>query len=129
MTSQESGETPANSSFESGLLYKRLKQLTFDWGGKRKTPGSLIMSHVSPRARYQLFICVQLDDEIEMVSRALEPDFSVHGMRSGHLVMEYSEAQVVALAEYYLQEILPLLGNHEVVMGWRSVIGQRGCSS
>jgi hypothetical protein len=116
LAQEKAGDMPADGSFESGLLYKRLKQLTFDWGGERKTPGSLIMSHVSPRARYQLFICVQLDEEIEMVSRALGPDFSVHGMRSGHLVMAYNEAQVAALAEYYLQEMLPLLGNDEVVM-------------
>jgi acyl carrier protein len=117
LAQQETGDLPTDGSFESRLLYKRLKQLTFDWSGERKTPGSLIMSHVSPRARYQLFICVQLDEEIEMLAHALGPDFSVHGMRSGHLVMEYSEAQVAALAEYYLQEMLPLLGNNnEVVM-------------
>jgi hypothetical protein len=59
---------------------------------------------------------VQLDEEIEMLAHALGPDFSVHGMRSGHLVMDYSDAQVAALAEYYLQEILPLAGSHEIVM-------------
>ncbi|GAA3845614.1 UDP-N-acetylmuramate--L-alanine ligase [[Pseudomonas] carboxydohydrogena] len=116
MTQEKSGDMPADGSFESGLLYKRLKQLTFDWSGERRTPGSLIMSHISPRARYQLFICAQLDEEIEMLAHALGPDFSVHGMRSGHLVMEYSEAQVGALAEYYLQEMLPLLDGGEIVM-------------
>src|SRR3569623_2359613 len=74
------------------------------------------MSRISSRARYQLFICVQLDEEIEMLARALGPDFSVHGMRSGHLVMDYSGAQVAALADYYLQEILPLLGSGEIVV-------------
>lgn len=116
LAQEKAGEMPADGSFESGLLYKRLKQLTFDWGGERKTPGAIIMSHVSPRARYQLFICVQLDEEIEMLAHALGPDFSVHGMRSGHLVMDYSDVQVAALAEYYLQEILPLAGSHEIVM-------------
>ncbi|EFI53401.1 UDP-N-acetylmuramate--L-alanine ligase [Afipia sp. 1NLS2] len=116
LAQDKSGDLPADGSFESGLLYKRLKQLTFGWGGERKTPGSLIMSHVSPRARYQLFICVQLDEEIEMLAHALGPDFSVHGMRSGSLMMEYSEAQVTALAEYYLQEMLPLLDGGEIVM-------------
>jgi UDP-N-acetylmuramate--L-alanine ligase len=116
MAQDKSGYTSTDGSFESGLVYKRLKQLTFDWGGERKTPGSLIMSRISSRARYQLFICVQLDEEIEMLARALGPDFSVHGMRSGHLVMDYGEAQVAALADYYLQEMLPLLGSGEIVM-------------
>jgi thioesterase domain-containing protein len=116
LAQDKSGDTSIDGSFESGILYKRLKQLTFDWSGERKTSGSLIMSHVSPRARYQLFICVQLDEEIEMLAHALGPDFSVHGMRSGHLVMEYSEAQVAALADYYLQDMLPLLDGGEIVM-------------
>lgn len=116
MTQEKTEDMPADGSFESGLLYRRLKQLTFGWSGERRTPGSLIMSHISPRARYQLFICAQLDEEIEMLSRALGPDFSVHGMRSGHLVMEYSESQVAALAGYYLQEIQPLLGSGQIVM-------------
>jgi UDP-N-acetylmuramate--L-alanine ligase len=113
---EKTGDTPADGSFESGLVYRRLRQLTFDWGGERKTPGSLIMSHVSPSARYQLLICGQLDEEIRMVSGALGPDFSVHGMRSGGLVMDYSEAQVAALADYYLQEVLPLLDNNNIIV-------------
>jgi len=116
MTREKAGDMPADGSFESGLVYRRLRQLTCEWSGARQTPGSLIMSHVSPRARYQLLICGQLDEEIQMISRALGPDFSVHGMRSGGLVMDYSESQVAALAEYYLQEVLPLLSDGDIVM-------------
>ncbi len=108
LAGDESDAVAADGSFESGIVYKRLKQMTFDWSGERRTPGSLVMSHVSPHARHQLFICAQTDEEVEMLARALAPDFSVHGMRSGHLVMEYGEAQVAALAEHYLQEILSL---------------------
>ena len=113
---QKTSAAPADGSFESSLLCRRLKQLTLDWGGERKTPGSLIMSHVSPHPRYQMLLCGQTDQEIEMIAHALGPDFSVHGMRSGHLVMEYGEAQVAALADYYLQEALPLLGGGGTVM-------------
>jgi hypothetical protein len=62
-----------------------------------------------------MLLCGQTNDELKMLARALGPDFSVHGMRSGHLVMEYSEAQVAEVAEYYLQDVLPLLGSGDIV--------------
>lgn len=91
--------------FTASRLYKSLRDLTAGWSGERSTPQSLIFSMGGARAKYHLFICVQLEHEVTALSEHLGPEFRVHGMRSGHLVMDYTPETVDALAAYYVENI------------------------
>jgi UDP-N-acetylmuramate--L-alanine ligase len=103
---QEHGaELTADSGFESGRIYKQLRDLTAGWTGLRATEHSLIVSVGSEDADCDFFVCAQYDAELQLFGRHLGDSVRVHGMRSGHLVMDYTPENIEALAAQYLKEL------------------------
>lgn len=103
---QEHGaELAAGSGFESGRIYKQLRDLTAAWTGVRATERSLIVSVGSEDADCDFFVCTQYDAELQLFGQHLGDSVRVHGMRSGHLVMDYTSENIEALASHYLEEL------------------------
>lgn len=92
------------SGFRNSQIFKQLRNLTSDWAGERANADALIFSHGNKEATYDLFVCVQCDEEVIFLSRALGNDFRIHAVRSGHLVMDYSDVNVEALTKHYFEE-------------------------
>jgi len=59
-------------------------------------------------SRRGLFWCFQGYRELEQLASSLGPDQPVHGMRSGHLIMKYTEENIAALAARYAVEMMAL---------------------
>ena len=55
-----------------------------------------------------IFWCLQTNWELRQLARYLGSDQPVYGMRSGYLVMHYSEANTAALAKRYIEEIFQI---------------------
>jgi hypothetical protein len=64
-----------------------------------------LFTHNPAGRRRGLFWCLQGYRELAQLSAHLGPDQPVHGMRSGHLVMEYTDHAVDALASHYAVEM------------------------
>jgi acyl carrier protein len=104
----KSGSLASTSSFDgfrSTRLYKQLRDLTNDWPGERYNAESLISSLGKRDASVDLFVCVQHQTEYLALSQHLGSAVRVHSMRSGHLVMDYIDANIERLASYYIEEI------------------------
>jgi UDP-N-acetylmuramate--L-alanine ligase len=91
--------------FRSTRAYKELRNITANWPGTRVYPDSVIVSAGGEAPTYQFFLCVQNESEMHGFAAALGNDFRVHGMRSGHLVMEYNPESLNALCAHYVEEI------------------------
>jgi amino acid adenylation domain-containing protein len=89
------------------ILRKELQCLAA-WQGERTRPDALIVTHNASGARPGLFWCFQGFEELRELARSLGPDQPVHGLRSGYLVMEYTEENVKGLAMRYAGEIQAL---------------------
>ncbi|MEP3297893.1 MAG: UDP-N-acetylmuramate--L-alanine ligase [Pseudoruegeria sp.] len=89
----------------SNEIYFKQKEFTSSWVGIRHEPESLIVSAGPLEAEHNLFWCLQSGDELAKLATALGSTFRVHGMRSGHLVMTYSDENLKALSDYYAWEI------------------------
>ena len=85
-------------------------QLTYlsAWRGARRTPQSLIVTRGEGRVRPSLFWCFQGAEEHERLAGRLGQGQTVHGMRSGHLIFDYTAETITALASLYVEEMLAL---------------------
>jgi acyl carrier protein len=93
------------SGFQSTRIYKQLRHLTVGWAGRRLSEDSLISSLGEARPDYDVFLCCQYEAEFIALSKELGAGFRVHCMRSGHLVMEYTQNNIGLLASRYAEEI------------------------
>src|SRR5690606_36305777 len=53
-----------------------------------------------------IYWCLQGARQFRRLAHEFEPDRPVYGLRSGHLAMDYTAANVAALAERYADEIV-----------------------
>jgi UDP-N-acetylmuramate--L-alanine ligase len=103
--SRESTPVIPQSEFFASRIYKQLRDLTSGWIGTRVSDTGLIVSVGGDDPAYHLFWCLQEERELSQLSKYLGDDFRIHGMRSGHLVMDYTQQNVLALATCYLHEL------------------------
>jgi amino acid adenylation domain-containing protein len=96
---------PAEPRFCSSRIYKQIRDLIADWPGTRTTDERLISSLGSGNPVYDLFFCCQYPTEFQSLFDRLGPNFRVHCMRSGHLVMDYTPDNIELLSSHYLEEI------------------------
>ncbi|HAB38693.1 MAG TPA: hypothetical protein DCE52_11980, partial [Rhodobacteraceae bacterium] len=89
----------------SDHIYSKQLEFTSGWAGRRHEPQSLIVSVGSPDAEFHLFWCLQAGIELASIANALGPNYCVHGMRSGHLIMAYSDENLARLSQHYALEI------------------------
>jgi amino acid adenylation domain-containing protein len=93
------------SGFFASRLYRQQRHLTAAWAGDRVGDHSLVRSFGPETAEFDLFVCVQQEEETQNLAEHLGPGFRVHGMRSGHLVMAYTPDSIDALSSHYLREM------------------------
>ena len=86
--------------FLASRIYKQMRDLTADWAGARARDTSLIVSYGSESAIYDLFLCVQHEVELLALLKHLGDEFRLHGIRSGHLVMDYSPDNIDQLCSH-----------------------------
>lgn len=91
--------------FRGSRIYYQQRHLVAGWSGSQVEEGGLIRSLGDENAVFDLFLCVQYQEETLNLHKSLGPDFRVHGMRSGHLVMNYTEENVELLTNHYLEEL------------------------
>jgi amino acid adenylation domain-containing protein len=91
----------------SPAIHHRLLAFTAGWRGRRAAPdGGLLVGLNLGGHRPPLFWCLQGFDELQQLARYLGPSQPVFGMRSGHLAMRFTAANIRALAAHYAGEIL-----------------------
>ncbi|MDH3316091.1 MAG: phosphopantetheine-binding protein [Gammaproteobacteria bacterium] len=115
-------QQPANISARSQIspIDKILSdQLDFvrTWEGRRPTPESLVVTRNGSGRRQGLFWCLQANHELSQLAKHLGTDQPVHGMRSGHLIMTYSDENVGAIAQRYAAEIIALQPHGSFLLG------------
>ena len=76
------------------------------WTGTRFGPLGLVVAQHETGALPPLFWCFQGSAEHMQLSRLLGPDQPLFGLRSGHLVMDYTEENLQALARCYADELM-----------------------
>jgi amino acid adenylation domain-containing protein len=87
------------------------------WNGKRSTPDSFIFTLNESGRRQDLFWCFQGDNEFTQLATHLGPDQPVHGMRSGHLIMNYTAENLSAIARHYAAEMITLQPGGSFLLG------------
>ena len=87
-------------------LFRRLLAYTAGWKARRALPDGLLMGLHPGGHETPLFWCLQGFEELRNLARHLGPSRPVYGMRSGHLVMQYSPRNIRALARRYADEIV-----------------------
>ena len=106
------GISPSTSLPANGLdpeIYRKLVGYTAGWKGQRIHPESLLFGLNCAGTKPPLYWCLQGFAELKQLAKHLGPDQPVYGMRSGHLVMEYTRENVEALAGHYLAEIMRVI--------------------
>jgi hypothetical protein len=75
------------------------------WKGNRLGNMGLVVAQNDTGYRPPLFWCFQGSPEHLQLSAAMGSDQPLYGLRSGHLVMEYTEENLQAIAECYADEL------------------------
>jgi UDP-N-acetylmuramate--L-alanine ligase len=103
--------------FRGTRIYQQLRHLTASWAGTRIVDDGLIVSAGDPDPRFELFVCLQTEHELQQLARRMGRGYRIHAMRSGHLVMHYSPENTRALAAHYLEEMAAFTPKGPVVIG------------
>lgn len=86
-------------------LLARQRPLVVAWKGAQLSADSFLFSLNPGGRRRGLFWCLQGYRELTQLATQLGPDQPVHGMRSGHLIMEYTDRNIDTLATHYAIEM------------------------
>jgi UDP-N-acetylmuramate--L-alanine ligase len=110
------GAGAGGQGFTASRIYRRMRDLCGHWPGSRFSPEHLTSSLGSPQAQYDLFLCCQTEKEFTSLAARLSPAVRVHGMRSGHLVIDNGPGEIHQLAVRYAQEIAEISPGDTVVL-------------
>ncbi|MEP2828086.1 UDP-N-acetylmuramate--L-alanine ligase [Parvibaculum sp.] len=110
------GAADGGKGFTASRIYRRMRDLCGHWPGTRLSPEHLISSLGSPGAPLDLFLCCQMEQEFKALAARLSPAFRVHGMRSGHLVIDNGPGDIRQLASRYAEEIAALSPRGPVIL-------------
>ncbi len=76
------------------------------WKGQRYGPLGLVVGQNETGPKAPLYWCFQGSPEHQQLARLLGPEQPVYGLRSGHLVMEYTDQNLQGLATCYADELI-----------------------
>jgi UDP-N-acetylmuramate--L-alanine ligase len=102
--------------FTASRIYRRMRDLSGHWPGERQAPEHLISVLGPEDAAHDLFLCCQMEQEFAALAERLSPAFRVHGMRSGHLVIDNGPGGIRQLAARYAEEIVALAPRGPVLL-------------
>ena len=114
---REAPGADTEEGFRSTRIYRQLRDLTAGWQGGRAREDAIIVSAGGDRPAYELFLCVQEEEELHGFAAHLGSEFRVHGMRSGHLVMDYTTEATQALCEHYIEELEAIGPTGKILIG------------
>ncbi len=97
-------------------LLHRQRMYVSAWSGDSLRPDALLRT-LNPGSGAVLFWVFQGNAEFTALSAALGPAVTVHGMRSGHLVMDYTAETIERLADAYVADIVELQPQGEIIIG------------
>lgn len=86
-------------------LISQVRQYVTVWEGKRAASNSLLVGRNTDGVKVPLFWVFQGEQEFIALADRLGKEQPVYGLRSGHQVMDYTEANVQILATSYRREI------------------------
>jgi len=86
-------------------LLDRQRAHLSSWRDGRVEPEGFLFARNASGTRPPLFWCCQGYEELDQLARHLDPAQPVNGMRSGHLIMDYTPEAIAELAEAYAEEI------------------------
>nr|WP_314070723.1 UDP-N-acetylmuramate--L-alanine ligase [uncultured Roseococcus sp.] len=113
---QRDGIADGAQGFTASRIYRRMRDLCGHWPGVRVSPESLITTLGSPEARRDIFLCCQMEEEFTALAARLSPAFRVHGMRSGHLVIDHGPGSIRQIASRYAEEIAAIAPEGPVLL-------------
>lgn len=98
-------------------IHQKILNYAIAWQGKRKKPNSLIVGLNTEGSKQSIFWCLQGFRELSQLAKYLGRDRPIYGMRSGHLIMEYTTDNIEALATHYVAEILNIQPDSPYILG------------
>ena len=98
-------------------LISQIRQYIATWEGERPEPDSLLVGRNTSGKNSPLFWVFQGQQEFAALADRLGPDQPLYAMRSGHQVMEYTEANIQILATHYRREIAAIHPNGLYLLG------------
>lgn len=110
-------EISQSHRFLNQNLLQSLRSYSGSWQGERANPDSLIIGHNLNGTRAPLFWVLQGQHELLQLAHYMGPEQPLYGMRSGHLIMDYTEENIQALALDYAREIEELCPQGPLVLG------------
>jgi amino acid adenylation domain-containing protein len=114
---REQAKPPAEERGVLADILMNQRALVANWQGQRATADGLIFTLNEADGRRGLFWCFQGYREFAQMAAVLGPGQPLHGMRSGHLFLEYNETNVMALAGQYAEEIHALQPAGALLLG------------
>lgn len=106
----------------------RQRSYVASWKGERVAAQSLLFAMNPQGKRPPLFWCFQGFEELNILSQRLGGEQPLIGMRSGHLIMDYADANIDVLANQYADEAAAIRPEGEFVLGGNcqgAIIAQR----
>ena len=95
--------------------YRQILTYVAGWKGERVT--NSIVGLNTQGSHQPIFWCLQGFRELSQLAKYLGEDQPIYGMRSGHLVMEYTPENIKALAAIYVEEILSVCSEPYILGG------------
>lgn len=102
--------------FMSGRIYRRMHDLCAQWPGTRLTEQHLTCSLGAAGAQHDIFLCCQMESEFSSLAAHLPATIRLHGMRSGHLVIDNTAGDIHLLASRYAEEITQIHPEGPVIL-------------
>jgi amino acid adenylation domain-containing protein len=87
------------------------------WRGWQSTPDSFLFLLNNYGEKLPIFWCFQGYQELSALAEQVERNQPVVGMRSGHLIMQYTEENIKALAATYAAEMMQMQPLGEFILG------------
>ncbi len=97
--------------------YHQLKAIMSSWQGQRLTNDSLIVGRNTLGKKIPIFWCVNSNPEFTQLVKYIDLDQPVYGMRSLYKVKKRTYEQNMALANYYVHEILRIWPDGPYIIG------------
>lgn len=108
--------SPAQDSARQSIL-DRQRDFLRTWSGVQLHPDGLLFTKNADGRLPPLFWCCQGHAELEALGKFLGATRPVIGMRSGHLLMDYTVQNIAYLAQAYAGEMMKLQPEGDFVLG------------
>jgi len=109
-------QSPPPADVQAAILSRqRLHVRT--WQGRRATPDALLVTLNADGPLPGLLWCLQGYRELSQLAAQLGPDHPLHGLRSGHLIMDSTPENTAVLARHYADEVDALQQDRPLFIG------------